>query len=207
MTKMNEHYHDILAKMPINPAIIQAFTRIDRTIFIHNDFMEHATKDTALPIDKRQTISQPSVMAHKMHLLALESHHKLLEIGTGTGFQAAILSQLVKRVYTMERIRELWQLAEENFKKCAIRNITTRYADGFKGWVEVAPFDRIILSASCDHVPDILTDQLADNGILIMPFGKNIGNQELITLHKVNGQITRTNHGSVKFVPLLKGIK
>lgn len=193
--------------MPVSPAIIKAFAEIDRSLFIHSDFMDHATKDTALPIQLKQTISQPSVMAQMMQLMDILPHHKILEIGTGSGYQAAILAKLAKRIYSMERIRELWQLAEANFKKCKIRNITTRYADGAKGWAEVAPFDRIILSASCNDIPDILTSQLNEGGILIMPLGRHVGQQQLITLHKNNGIITRTEHGMVKFVPLLKGIQ
>ncbi len=196
-----------LSNLGFSPKILNAFNAIDRMNFVHRDFLEYAYHDSALPIESGQTISQPSVMAMMMEKLTIAPNHKILEIGTGCGYQCIILSKLCARVYTMERLRNLLRLAEQNIRDYKCRNITTLYADGQNGWQAVAPFDRIIISACFDHIPHKLWDQLAESGKMILPLGKQVGEQELILITKIDGKPIKESLGAVKFVPIISGIK
>ena len=190
----------------LNQKIKDAFGKIDRAVFIHEQFSDLAYQDTALPIEENQTISQPSLMALMTHHLDCKPHQKILEIGTGCGYQAAILAQLKARVYSIERIKTLYDLAQQRLKlmKC---NVTMRYGDGMNGWPEVAPFDRIILTANAEKIPEILWDELKEGGVMILPIGHHKKTQDLIKISKINGVAHQEKLTSVRFVPLVTGKK
>src|SRR5262249_30525594 len=145
---------------------------------------EHAYDDTALPIAAGQTISQPTVVAWMTQALEVNPAMRVLEIGTGSGYQAAILARLARRVYTIERHRELFTLAEARFKQLKLTNIVTKCGDGSKGWKEAAPFERIIVTAAAVEMPQTLLSQLAPGGLMVLPLGKSADNQILLKIHK-----------------------
>lgn len=187
-------------------AVLSAIERIPREIFVPDTFIDQAYEDIALPIGRGQTISQPLVVAVMTQALELNNRHKVLEIGTGSGYQAAILSKLCRRVYSIERHRPLLKIAEERFKELRLHNITTIAGDGMKGWPEQAPFDRIIVTAAAtaDKPPPALMEQLSVGGILVIPMGR---------AEQYIYRITRTETGyeeermlPVRFVPLLPDI-
>jgi len=188
-------------------AVLGAIERIPREAFIPETFIDQAYEDIALPIGRGQTISQPLVVAAMTQAMKLCDRHKVLEVGTGSGYQAAILSRLCRRVYSIERHRPLLDIAETRFKQLRLHNITTVAGDGMKGWREQAPFDRIIVTAAASQEPPkALLDQLSIGGILVIPLGKQSGEQFIY-------RITRTEDGydsekmmPVRFVPLLPDI-
>lgn len=188
-------------------AVLGAVERIPREAFVPDTFSDQAYEDIALPIGRGQTISQPLVVAAMTQALKLGDRHKVLEVGTGSGYQAAILSKLCRRVYSIERHRPLLDIAEARFKQLRLHNITTVAGDGMKGWPEQAPFDRIIVTAAAaQEPPKALLDQLSVGGILVLPLGKQNGDQFIY-------RITRTEDGyhsekmmPVRFVPLLPDI-
>jgi protein-L-isoaspartate(D-aspartate) O-methyltransferase len=162
-------------------------------------------EDTALPISAGQTISQPTVVAWMTAALDIEPQMRVLEIGTGSGYQAAILARLARRVYTIERHRELLAQAEERFKALKLTNIVTKIGDGSKGWKEAAPFDRIIVTAAAAQVPGTLLDQLAPGGIMVIPVGASVADQILLRICKAeDGSITTQHLMNVRFVPLVE---
>ncbi len=185
--------------------ILKAIETIPRGLFIDENYADVAYDDRALPIDCGQTISQPFVVAYMTDQLKITDRDKVLEIGTGSGYQAAVLSRLCRRVYTIERYRTLNKQAEERFKALRISNITAMVGDGMKGWPAQAPFDKIIVTAAAEEIPQDLVDQLKVGGIMIIPVGPVGGAQ---FLHRV----TRTEDGfqddemiGVRFVPLVPG--
>jgi protein-L-isoaspartate(D-aspartate) O-methyltransferase len=183
---------------------LAAIENTPRDLFVEDTFRDHAYEDTALPIACGQTISQPLVVAEMTQTLELAPGHRVLEIGTGSGYQAAILSRIARRVYTIERHAELLKQAEERFNKLKLTNIMAKCADGAKGWKEGAPFDRIIVTAAAKDIPQALADQLAPSGIMIIPIGENVASQVLLKVTKlVDGSITRKPLMSVRFVPLV----
>jgi protein-L-isoaspartate(D-aspartate) O-methyltransferase len=158
----------------------------------------------ALPIGSGQTISQPLVVAMMTQALELHDRLKVLEIGTGSGYQAAVLSRLVRRVYTIERHRALLHEAEARFTQLGFHNITTRAGDGTKGWPEQAPFDRILVTAAADgDIPKTLTDQLALGGIMIVPLGNDRRDQRVYRVRRTETGLQREELWPVRFVPLL----
>lgn len=187
---------------------LQAIETVPREIFIPATFQHQAYDDVALPIGLGQTISQPSVVALMTQTLAITDRHKVLEVGTGSGYQAAILSKLCRRLYTIERHKPLLQQAEEKFHEMRLRNITALVGDGMKGWRAQAPFDRIIVTAAAqDDIPRDLVDQLAIGGIMITPVGSSASDQSLIKLTKESETHIRQDRlCSVRFVPLLPDI-
>lgn len=189
-----------------DPAVLDAIARVPREAFVPETFRQHAYDDTALPIDENQTVSQPLVVAMMTQALAIGRRDKVLEIGTGSGYQAAVLSLLCRRLFTVERRRGLLRQAEARFGALGIGNITTLFTDGYNGWPEQAPFDRIMITAAAHDIPDALTDQLAEGGMLIAPVGDQIAGQRLLRLTKENGTVTRDDFGGVRFVPLVEGI-
>jgi protein-L-isoaspartate(D-aspartate) O-methyltransferase len=188
-------------------AVLGAIERVPREIFIPMQFHDQAYEDTALPIGRGQTISQPLVVASMTQELRVNDRHKVLEIGTGSGYQAAILAKLCRRVYSIERHRPLLETAEKRLTELRVRNITCKAADGMKGWIEQAPFDRIIVTAAASaEPPQPLLDQLSIGGILIIPMGRDKTSQFIY-------RITRQEDGyhceqlmPVRFVPLLPNI-
>jgi protein-L-isoaspartate(D-aspartate) O-methyltransferase len=186
-------------------AVLSAMEMIPRELFVEDVFREHAYDDTALPIAFGQTISQPTIVAKMTVALAINPRMRVLEIGTGSGYQAAVLSKLARRVYTIERHRNLLAIAEQRFLQLRITNIVTKRADGSKGWKEAAPFERIILTASASDIPSQLVDQLAGGGIMILPIGDNVAEQILVKITKhENGKTTSEALMNVRFVPLVE---
>ena len=153
-------------------AVLSAMERIPREAFVPRPFLDRAYEDTALPISHGQTLSRPQVVARMTEALAAGPRSKVLEIGTGSGYQAAVLSRLCRRVYTIERYRPLLLEAEARFAALRLSNITARVGDGFKGWQEQAPFERIMVTAAARDVPGVLADQLAEGGVMVLPVGR-----------------------------------
>jgi protein-L-isoaspartate(D-aspartate) O-methyltransferase len=187
-----------------NERVLTVMEQLPRHLFVEEDMQNSAYSDNPLPIGYEQTISQPYIVAHMTELLNLPADGQVtvLEIGTGSGYQTAILSRLVEQVYTVERIAELADSARYIFQQLEIKNIEQKVGDGSCGWPEYAPFDRIITTAASPDVPPPLIDQLADGGILIAPVGYR-GYQQLICLQRYGDVIERQELTSVAFVPLL----
>lgn len=186
--------------------VLRAIEETPREKFVADTFTSHAYDDTALPIACGQTISQPTVVAQMTAALNLTDRHTVLEIGTGCGYQTAILSRLARRVYTIERHRELMDEAAARFTRMNFTNIVTRVGDGSKGWREVAPFDRIIVTAAADEVPPIFLEQLRAGGVMVIPVGAVNGQQTLMRIHKdLDGNIHEQALMAVRFVPLVAG--
>ena len=185
--------------------VLRAIERVPRELFVDPAFADHAYQDIALPIDCGQTISQPYVVAFMTEKLELDERHKVLEIGTGSGYQAAVLSHLCRRVYTVERWRELQKAAERRFATLGITNVTTIIGDGWLGWPPQAPFDRIIVTAAARHAPPALLDQLKLGGRMIIPLGETRDAQQLVQIDKTEAGLTETPLLPVRFVPLVHG--
>ena len=186
-------------------AVLRAMEEVPREAFVAAVDRGHAYRDSALGIACGQTISQPFVVAYMTEQLQLQKSHKVLEIGTGSGYQAAVLSRLARRVYTIERFASLLKEAEARFHELRIHNITSKTADGAKGWKEQAPFDRIIVTAAADGVPQTLIDQLAEGGIMVVPVGAERGDQVLLRLVKKPDGLHQEILADVRFVPLVGG--
>ncbi len=185
--------------------VLSAIERIPREIFVPDPFKDQAYENTALPIKLGQTISQPLVVASMSQALAVGERMKVLEIGTGSGYQAAVLAKLCRRLYTIERHGPLLAGAEEIFKQLRLHNITAIVADGSRGWPEQAPFDRIMVTAAAETVPEKLADQLAEGGIMVLPLGAQGGDQDLIRVTKQDGKTREESLFPVRFVPLVAG--
>ena len=186
--------------------VLGAIERVPREVFLPEMFRDRAYENVALPVCHGQTISQPLVVAHMTEALEVGSRHKVLEIGTGSGYQAAVLAKLCRRVFTIERYRDLLKQAEERFAALRIHNITTRHGDGAKGWPEQSPFDRIIVTAAAAEVPPILKQSLVDGGILVIPVGEERRDQELFKIRRTGEEFITEPLGGVRFVPLVAGL-
>ena len=185
-------------------ATLSAIERVPREAFTPKTFHDQAYENIALPIGQGQTLSQPLVVAMMTQALDAKGANKVLEIGTGSGYQAAVLSKICRRVYTIERYKELLDTATERFKALRIHNIVTRLGDGSKGWPEVAPFDRIIVTCAASEYPETLLEQLSpEGGVMILPLGKRGDDQVLIKMTRDGDDITEQNLGPVRFVPLV----
>jgi protein-L-isoaspartate(D-aspartate) O-methyltransferase len=203
-----KQFLDLLAFNHIKPEIIKAFETTPRSYFIHKNFLEYSFEDIPLPIGFDQTISQPSLVAFMTHQLEVEPNMKILEIGTGSGFQAAILSRLCSEVYTIERLHELYDSAKEVFQTLNLINIHQKHGDGNAGWNEHAPFDRIMVTASAKEIPQKLIEQLKDGGIMIVPVKfKDKNYEDLIKITKEGDSFKQEIIEYVRFVPLLQGVK
>ena len=185
--------------------VLRAIERVPRELFVDPAFADHAYQDIALPIDCGQTISQPFVVAFMTEKLELDETHKVLEIGTGSGYQAAVLSHLCRRVYTIERYRELQKGADRRFAQLGITNITTIIGDGWLGWPPQAPFDRIVVTAAAPEAPPALVEQLNEGGRMIIPLGPTRDEQSLVQIDKTAAGITEKSLLPVRFVPLVVG--
>lgn len=183
--------------------VLSAIESIPREAFVDKQFRDQAYEDTALPIASGQTISQPTVVAWMTYMLNITERMKVLEIGTGSGYQAAILSRLCRRLYTIERHKDLAKLAEKRFHDLRLHNITAKVGDGSKGWPEGAPFDRIIATAAASEVPKALLDQLADGGVMVIPVGEQGGEQILLRIEREGDEFHTQHLMSVRFVPLI----
>ena len=186
--------------------VLNAMESVDRAAFIRGTFAQRAYEDMPLPIACGQTISQPSVVGQMTQALQVEPRHKVLEVGTGSGYQAAILSKLARRVYTVDRYRSLVQAANEAFTACGISNITAFAADGSFGLPEQAPFDRIMLTAAAEDTPGPLLSQLKVGGIMVLPVGQSDTVQSLIRVTRHENGFDYDELRDVRFVPLLEGI-
>jgi protein-L-isoaspartate(D-aspartate) O-methyltransferase len=186
-------------------AVLSAIESIPREQFVPRMFSNEAYADTALPIESGQTISQPTIVAWMTQSLQVTSRCRVLEIGTGSGYQAAVLSKLARRVYTIERHNELLKMAEQRFQQLRLTNIVPRVGDGGKGWPEAAPFDRIIVTAASPQVPATLLEQMAVGGIMIIPVGDPAGEQVLLKVDKQEDGYSSQQMMRVRFVPLISG--
>ena len=184
------------------PEVLEAFLRVPRHLFVSEALRDQAYGDYPLPIGEQQTISQPYIVAEMTQALNLSKDDRVLEIGTGSGYQAAILAQIVYRVYTIERKRSLYLQARNLFDKLQYHNIVMKYADGTKGWQDESPFDGVIVTAGAPQIPDILIDQLGDGGRMVVPVG-NQHTQELIKIFRDDQDIRQTNLGGCRFVKLV----
>lgn len=189
-----------------NPAVLQSLRNTPRHLFVPADVRGFAYIDQPLPIGYGATISQPYIVALMTELLEPSNQLTVLEIGTGSGYQAAVLSPLVKHVYTIEIVPELARSAEARLQKLGYENISVRAGDGYEGWPETAPFNRILLTAAPPEIPQILIDQLRPGGKLVAPVGDDV--QHLVVIDKSqDGEISQRSVISVRFVPMVKGAK
>ncbi|RPI08185.1 MAG: protein-L-isoaspartate(D-aspartate) O-methyltransferase [Acidobacteriales bacterium] len=189
-----------------NPAVLRAMRATPRHLFVPESMRSMAYLDQPLPIGSGQTISQPYIVALMTDLLQPDKSHKVLEIGTGSGYQAAVLSPLVKQVCSIEIVPELARVSAALLKKLGYNNVIVRQGDGYAGWPEEAPFDRIILTAAPEKVPQALLDQLKPGGKLVAPVGKTSFTQELVLMEKGrDGRIRERSVLPVRFVPMVRG--
>ena len=194
--------YQIAARGVRDPRVLAAMREVPRHLFIPPPYDRNAYDDSPLPIGNGQTISQPYIVAVMTELLSPKPSDNALEIGTGTGYQAAILSRIVKKVTTVERIPAVAELARRNISALHIDNIEIIVGDGTLGYPENAPYDGIIITAATPDIPQPLIDQLAEGGRMVVPAGGR-DMQELITLKKQGGIVTKMSHGGVRFVPLI----
>jgi len=187
-----------------NPLTIKALQKVPRHLFVPTQSVNRAYDDSPLPIGHNQTISQPFIVAYMTELAKPARWKKVLEIGTGSGYQAAILAEIVDTVYTVEIIPELAREASARLVRLGYKNIITKTGDGYLGWKEHAPFDVIMVTAADDHIPQPLLDQLAEDGRLIMPVGPPSSAQQIVLAIKKNGKIEKSKLAMVRFVPLLR---
>lgn len=192
----------IVARGITDPGTLRAMGRVPRHLFVPVAQAADAYSDRPLPIGYSQTISQPFIVAYMTELARPAKGKKALEIGTGSGYQAAVLAEIIDSVYTIEIVPELAREATARLKMLGYENIVTRFGDGYRGWPDRAPFDIIIVTAAADHIPEPLKEQLAEGGRLVMPVGDPATIQQLIVLTKKRGKITEQRLEPVRFVPL-----
>lgn len=190
----------IMARGVKNSQVISAMVKVPRHLFVQENNRLHAYDDRPLPIGKGQTISQPYIVALMTELLEPQKGDRILEIGTGSGYQAAVLAEIVDTVYSIEIVCELQQRADSTLKSLEYKNVITRCGDGYDGWPEAAPFDGIIVTAAPGKVPQPLLDQLKDGGVLVLPVGENI---QYLEVYKRSGdKFERKRDIPVRFVPM-----
>lgn len=190
--------------------VLGAIERTPRDVFVEEAFAPDAYENRALPIACGQTISQPYVVAYMTQALDVGENMRVLEIGTGSGYQSAILSPLCRRLYTIERHRHLFRAADAKFRQLKLHNIVTKLGDGFQGWPEQAPFDRIMITAAVTEIPNMLIEQLKTGGIMVVPEGSagdgESFSQTLTKIIKLDGGVKRETLIPVVFVPMLPGV-
>ena len=184
--------------------VLSAMERVPRELFVPTALRQHAYENASLPIALEQTISQPYIVARMTAALELTGRERVLEIGTGSGYQAAILSFLCRRVYSIERLRPLLVEAENRFRKLRITNVTSKFGDGAKGWPDGAPFDRVILTCALPEIPATLLNQLKTGGIMVAPEGRD-REQSLVVIRRTEEGFERRELLPVRFVPLVEG--
>jgi len=186
-------------------AVLRAMDEVPREHFVENAFVDAAYADQALPIACGQTISQPYVVAYMTEQLRLQPKHRVLEIGTGSGYQAAILSRLAREVISVERYRTLANAARIRLATLGYNNVEVVLGDGVAGFPDKAPFDRIMITAAAENVPETLIAQLAEGGLMILPLGPHNGSQHLVRITKTETGLAQEKLIGVRFVPLLPG--
>jgi len=186
--------------------VLGAIEKTPREKFVPPAFEDQAYENLALPIGQGQTVSQPYVVALMTEKLELGERHYALEIGTGSGYQTAVLSRLCRRVFSVERHRELLRDAERRFAELGLRNIVCRFGDGTKGWPEQVPYDRVLVTAAAAEVPQTLIEGLAPGGILVAPVGEDHRDQQLVRIRRHDHGFSTEDLGLVRFVPLLAGL-
>ncbi|HEX4889141.1 MAG TPA: protein-L-isoaspartate(D-aspartate) O-methyltransferase [Alphaproteobacteria bacterium] len=189
-----------------SPAVLMAIERTPRELFLPETMRDRAYENTALPIGQGQTISQPYIVGFMSQELKLNKRLVVLEIGTGSGYQAAVLARLCRRVYTIERHRSLLQSAEAIFRELGLHTISTRLGDGYKGWPEQAPFQRIIVTAAATEPPPLLLEQLAIGGFMLIPIGPTWDTQNIVRITRRESGYDTQELLPVRFVPMVPGI-
>ncbi len=195
----------IIARGVSDPGVIKAMKKVKRHLFVPERYLAYSYDDHPLPIGEGQTISQPYIVAFMTEALDLKPTDRVLEIGTGSGYQAAILAELVDEVYTIEIIKKLAKRARQTLEGLGYRNIYVKTGDGYKGWPEKAPFDAIIVTCAPEKIPTALVKQLKEGGRMIIPVGGIGSVQRLVKLTKEGGQIKKQAVMFVRFVPMVKG--
>jgi len=188
-----------------DPTVLRAMDEVPREHFVEGAFADSAYADQALPIACGQTISQPYVVAYMSEQLGVRSDHRVLEVGTGSGYQAAVLSRLAREVVSVERYRTLAEAARARLATLGYRNVEVRVGDGLAGVPERAPYDRIMVTAAAETIPDALVQQIAEGGVMVLPLGPHSGTQQLVKLTKGEQGINQEELIGVRFVPLLPG--
>jgi len=188
---------------PWDPRVIAAMRQVPRHRFMPEASIATAYRDRPYPIGYGQTISQPAVVALMTNALELSGRERVLEIGTGSGYQAAVLSRLSRRVYSIEIIEPLGRAAAERLRRLGYANVEVRIGDGYRGWPEHAPFDRIVLTAAPPTMPMALVRQLRDGGIIVAPVGEQNSAQQLVRWTKAGGKMVKQELGAVRFVPMV----
>ncbi len=194
--------NQIMARGISDPLVLSAMTRVRRHLFVPPSHRNQAYADHPLPIDEGQTISQPYIVALMTELLEPEPNHRILEIGTGSGYQAAVLAQIVDEVYTIEIVAPLYEKASRQLETLGYDNVHCRLGDGYKGWPEAAPFDGILITAAVDHPPPALVEQLKDGGRLVLPKGDPRGIQTLEVVTRTGSTTQTRKIINVRFVPM-----
>jgi len=194
--------NQIEARGITDPNVLSAMRAVPRHLFVSEAFADQAYDDHPLPIGEQQTISQPYIVAEMTQALALTAEDRVLELGSGSGYQAAVLAQIAYRVYTVERIHALYSKSRKIFDRLQYHNIVSRYADGTLGWEEESPFDAIIVTAGAPEVPLVLVNQLAVGGRMVLPVG-NQTTQELIRIVRTEQGVHQTRLGGCRFVRLV----
>ncbi|MGN6573993.1 MAG: protein-L-isoaspartate(D-aspartate) O-methyltransferase [Pseudolabrys sp.] len=189
----------------MDPDVLRAMEEVPRGDFVESEFAGFAYADRALPIACGQTISQPFVVAYMTERLDVGPEHRVLEIGTGSGYQAAVLAHLAKEVISVERFRTLAEIAEGRLRRRGYANVTVVIGDGLAGVPDKAPFDRILITAAAERIPETLTEQLAEGGAMLLPLGPHDGTQHIVKLTKTSTGLVREDLIPVRFVPLLPG--
>ena len=186
-----------------NERVLEVMASVPRHRFVDPAFLTRAYGDHALPTLEGQTISQPWIVARMLELLELEPHHRVLEIGTGTGYQTVLLALLVSRVFSVERVPELLRAARRQLDELAISNVALRHGDGSIGWQEFAPYDRVLVAAAAPHVPEALKNQLAEDGVMVIPVGGSRAQHLEVWRRLPDGRWEHRRRGECRFVPLL----
>jgi protein-L-isoaspartate(D-aspartate) O-methyltransferase len=197
--------HQIEGRGISDESTLKAMKNVQRHLFVPEELKQNAYDDRPLPIGYGQTISQPYIVAYMTEIILPRKGQKVLEIGTGSGYQAAVLAEIVDTVYTIEIITELSNSAEQRLKKLNYKNVYVKNADGYYGWKEAAPFDAIVVTAAAEFVPPPLVEQLKDGGKMIIPVGSPFLNQNLVLIEKKKNKVTSKNLIPVRFVPFTRG--
>ena len=198
---------DIKARGISDERVLRVMAKVPRHLFVKERYRSQAYADRPLPIDEGQTISQPYIVALMTELLRVKSTDRVLEIGTGSGYQAAVLAEIVKEVYTIEIREGLARKARNLLEKLGYKNIKVKHADGYFGWKEYAPFDAIIVTAAANHIPPPLVKQLKEGGMLVIPLGSTVFYQILTVITKKDGKIIAKQIAPVAFVPMVGEIR